>query len=120
MITKNHEKIKNFPDNISSLTIFILFAVHRFYCRAIKMNTSDLSLWYELALNYFKRSIIYGTDETRRKYLELASEAAKHIIKGAPHKWKYWNLLGVICTTKGKFENFQIIAPIFIEIIHII
>lgn len=84
------------------------------------MNTSDLSLWYELALNYFKRSIICGTDETRRKYLELASEAAKHIIKGAPHKWKYWNLLGVICTTKGKFKNFQIIAPIFIEIIHII
>lgn len=52
-------------------------------------------------MNYFNRSIKYGTDETRRKYLELAAEAAKHIIKKAPQKWKYWNLLGVICGTKG-------------------
>lgn len=39
----------------------------------------------------------------RKKHLELAAEAAKHIIKEAPHKWKYWNLLGIICTTKGDY-----------------
>lgn len=80
-----------------------IFFIYRFYCRAIKLNTSDVSLWYELALNYYSRSIKYGTNETRRKYLDLAAEAAKHIIKEAPHKWKHWNLLGVICTTKGTF-----------------
>lgn len=73
----------------------------RFYCRAIKLSNSDLSLWYELSLNYFKRSVKYGTEETRKKYLSLAAESAKHIIKEAPHKWKHWNLLGVISTSKG-------------------
>lgn len=81
------------------------FVVYRFYCRAIKLSNSSVSLWYELSLNYFKRSIKYGTDETKKKYLSLAAEAAKHVIKEAPHKWKHWNLLGVISTTKGnKFE----------------
>lgn len=84
-----------------SLIIYDLFNF-RFYCRAIKLNAADLSLWYELSLNYYNRSIKYGTSETRKKHLDLAAEVAKHIIKEAPHKWKYWNLLGVICTTKGK------------------
>lgn len=88
--------------NILNTEIQMMINFHfRFYCRAIKLNASDASLWYELALNYYNRSIKYGTCETRRKYLELSAEAVKHIIKESPHKWKYWNLLGVICTTKG-------------------
>lgn len=75
------------------------------------MNTADLSLWYELSLNYYNRAIKYGTNETRKKHLDLAAEAAKHIIKEAPHRWKYWNLLGVICTTNGK--NRTLIQTIF-------
>lgn len=93
----NEQKINFHSAQFNSL--FVSFI--RFYCRAIKLNASDLSLWYELALNYYNRSIKYGTNETRKKYLELAGEAAKHIIKAAPNKWKYWNLLGIICTTKG-------------------
>lgn len=61
-----------------------------------------MSLWYELALNYYRRALKYGTNETRKKYLDLAAEAAKHIVKGAPLKWKYWNLLGVISATEGR------------------
>lgn len=72
----------------------------RFYCRAIKINSSDDSLWYELALNYYHRALRYGTAETKKRFLTLAAEAAKHIIKEVPTKWKYWNLLGVVCATK--------------------
>lgn len=86
----------------------------RFYCRAIKLSSSDLSLWYELSLNYLNRSIKYGTDETRRKYLELAAATAKHIIKGAPQKWKYWNLLGVICVTKGRLQSILLNSFLFL------
>lgn len=75
--------------------------IFRFYCRAIKINAADLSLWYELCLNYYNRATKYGTTETRKKHLELAAETAKYIIKEAPHKWRYWNLLGIICTAKG-------------------
>ncbi|XP_031639243.1 tetratricopeptide repeat protein 37-like, partial [Contarinia nasturtii] len=86
----------------------------RFYCRAIKLSSSDLSLWYELSLNYYNRSLKYGTTETRKKYLELAAETSKHIIKEAPHKWKYWNLLGVICTTKD-VQNLSLAQHCFIK-----
>lgn len=72
----------------------------RFYCRAIKLNSSDISLWYELSLNYYNRAMKYGTPETAKKYLDLAAESAKYIVRKAPHKWKHWNLLGVICTTR--------------------
>lgn len=75
-----------------------------FYCRAIKLNNVDLSLWYELSLNYYNRAMKYGTNETRKKHLDLAAEVAKHIIKEAPHKWKFWNLLGVICSTRGTHQ----------------
>lgn len=71
----------------------------RFYCRAIKLNSSDISLWYELSLNYYNRAMKYGTPDTAKKYLDLAAESAKHTIRKAPQKWKHWNLLGVICTT---------------------
>lgn len=64
------------------------------------MNSSDISLWYELSLNYYNRAMKYGTPETTKKYLELAAESAKHTIRKAPQKWKHWNLLGVICTTE--------------------
>lgn len=30
----------------------------------------------------------------------MAAEAAKHTIKESPSKWKYWNLLGVVCATE--------------------
>lgn len=86
----------------ASICLKFVLLLHRFYCRAIKLNSTDLSLWYELSLNYYNRSIKYGTSETRKKHLDMAAEVAKHIIKEAPHKWKYWNLLGVICTTKGE------------------
>lgn len=64
------------------------------------MNPSDESFWYELALNYFNRAMIYGTGETKRRFLSLAADAAKYVIKESPGKWKYWNLLGVVCATK--------------------
>lgn len=54
-----------------------------------------------MALNYYNRSMKYGTTETRKKHLDLAAEVAKHIIKEVPYKWKFWNLLGVVCATKG-------------------
>lgn len=60
-----------------------------------------MSLWYELALNYYNRANKYGVSGTKKKYLDLASEAAKHVIKESPGNWKHWNLLGVICTTQG-------------------
>lgn len=72
----------------------------RFYCRAIKINSADDSLWYALALNYYNRAQRYGTAETKKRFLGLAAEAVKHIIKESPTKWKYWNLLGVICATR--------------------
>lgn len=75
----------------------------RFYCRAIKLSSNDTSLWYELALNYYNRAMRYGVADAKKKYLDLASESAKYIIKISPGDWKYWNLLGVICVTKGKW-----------------
>lgn len=72
----------------------------RFYCRAIKISSADDSLWYELALNYYQRAVRYGTAETKKRFLNLSAEAGKHIIKESPSKWKYWNLLGVVCATK--------------------
>lgn len=82
---------------LRQLTTFIHSS--RFYCRAIKINSADDSLWYELALNYYHRALRYGTTETKKRFLDLAAEAAKHIIKESPTKWKYWNLLGVVCAT---------------------
>lgn len=74
----------------------------RFYCRAIKINKTDYSLWYELALNYYKRALQFGmTEDLKRKYFELASESCKYIIKESSKRWKYWNLLGVISSSKG-------------------
>lgn len=74
--------------------------MNRFYCRAIKLNNTDISLWYELSLNYYNRAMKYGTRENVKKYLELAAEATKHTIRKAPQKWKHWNLLGVIFTSR--------------------
>lgn len=75
---------------------------YRIYCRAIKIRDSDDLLWYELGLSYYLRAIKYGDEINRKKYLDLAAEAAKHTIKISPNRWKSWNLLGVICSTKGK------------------
>lgn len=86
----------------------------RFYCRAIKINSADVSLWYELALNYYHRALRYGTIDTKKRFLDLAAEAAKHIIKESPTKWTYWNLLGVICATK-EMNNLALAQHCFIK-----
>ncbi|KAJ6641678.1 Tetratricopeptide repeat protein 37 [Pseudolycoriella hygida] len=72
----------------------------RVYYRAIKIRNSDDLLWYELGLSYYLRAIKHGDDTNRKKILDLAVEATKHAIKLSPARWKSWNLLGVICTTK--------------------
>lgn len=82
------------------------------------MNNADISLWYELSLNYYNRAIKYGTSENRKMYLDLAAESAKHTIKEAPLKWKYWNLLGVICTSKD-INNLSLAQHCFIKALDI-
>lgn len=91
------------------------FTLLRFYCRAIKMsNSSDELLWYELAMNYYNRSLRYGPTESKKKYYELAAEATKYIIKLSPGRWKNWNLLGVICATK-EINNPELAQHCFIK-----
>lgn len=78
------------------------------------MDSADDSLWYELALNYYHRALRYGTADTKKRFLDLAAEAAKHIIKESPAKWKYWNLLGVVCVTK-EMNNLALAQHCFIK-----
>lgn len=76
--------------------------VHRVLCRAIKIRESDYLLWYELGLSYYLRAVKYGIESNRKQILDLAVEATKRTIKLSSSRWKSWNLLGVICTTKGE------------------
>lgn len=59
-----------------------------------------------------------GTKQTAKKYLDLAAESAKHTIRKAPQKWKYWNLLGVICTTQH-VQNLPLAQHAFIRALKI-
>lgn len=86
----------------------------KFYCRALKINATDELLWYELAINYYNRAIRYGTESTKRKLVDLATEATKHVIKLSPGRWKHWNLLGVICTTE-EINNPRLAQHCFIK-----
>lgn len=70
----------------------------KFYSRALKINSGDEYLWYELATNYYNRVTHYQNADTKMKHLELATAAIKHAIKLTPNRWKNWNLLGVIST----------------------
>lgn len=88
-----------FVEEIVSIRCDLHFRV---YCRAIKIRDSDDLLWYELGLGYYLRALKYGNESNRKQILDLAVEATKHTIKLSASRWKSWNLLGVICTTKGK------------------
>lgn len=90
----------------------------KFYSRALKISPSDEYIWYELAANYYQRVLRYGNETTKKKYLELAAEAAKHVIKQSPRHWKYWNLLGVICTTE-EINNPQLAQHCFIKALEV-
>lgn len=91
--------------NVTILSAYFHINIFRLYCRAIKIREFDAFLWYELGLSYYLRAIKYGNETNRKHFLELAADTAKHTIKMSPSRWKNWNLLGVICTTKGKFKN---------------
>lgn len=52
--------------------------------------------------------------ETKLRYLNLAADAAKYVIKESPGKWKYWNLLGVICATK-EIDNLALSQHCYIK-----
>lgn len=74
----------------------------RFYCRALKIrNHTDDLLWYDLSLNYYLRAVRQTSNPMKVEHLRLAAESIKHTIKLSPLRWKNWNLLGVICATKG-------------------
>lgn len=88
----------------------------RCYCRAIKICSDDVLLWYELALNYYLRAIRYCSTqpEERIKFLKLAAETAKYTIKLLPTRWMNWNLLGVICATSD-INNLPLAQHCFIK-----
>lgn len=58
--------------------------------------------------------MIYGTNDTKKRYLGLAADAAKYVIKESPSKWKYWNLLGVVCATK-EIDNLALSQHCYIK-----
>lgn len=77
----------------------------RCFCRAIKIRNDDVLLWYELALNYYKRSLRHRGDGNNRKSLiDMSVKAVKHSIELLPTRWTNWNLLGILCATIGKFD----------------
>ncbi|XP_037044257.1 tetratricopeptide repeat protein 37 [Bradysia coprophila] len=90
----------------------------RVYYRAIKIRSSDDLLWYELGLSYYLRAIKYGNATNRKEILELAAESAKHTIKLCATRWKSWNLLGVICTTK-EINNLPLAQHCFVKALNI-
>ncbi|XP_039441713.1 tetratricopeptide repeat protein 37 [Culex pipiens pallens] len=91
----------------------------RCYSRAIKINGDDSLLWYELALNHYRRATRFGTvREESVKKLSSAVEAAKQAIKLEPSRWQNWNLLGVICANK-EINNLALAQHCFIEAISV-
>lgn len=91
----------------------------RCYSRAIKINGDDSLLWYELALNHYRRATRFGTvREESVKKLSSAVEAAKQAIKLEPSRWQNWNLLGVICASK-EINNLALAQHCFIEAISV-
>lgn len=75
-------------------------------------------MWYELGLNYYRRAIRYGTDDTKKKWFELAADAAKYTIKLMPNRWTNWNLLGVICA-QSEIGNLALAQHCFIKSLQI-
>lgn len=93
--------LANQPGDLITLKAQQLYEfASKFYSRALKINPNDEYIWYELAGSYYHRALRYGNDSTKKKHLELAAEAIKHAIKLSSRRWKYWNLLGIICTTE--------------------
>lgn len=86
----------------------------KFYARTLKINPADELIWYELALNYYSRAVRYANPSTKKKHLELATEATKHAIKLSPNRWRNWNLLGVICTIE-EVKNERLAQHCFIK-----
>jgi superkiller protein 3 len=71
------------------------------YSRCLKINKQDDFVWFDLIVNYYKRSMHSHNDSgTKIEFIKLAFEGAKHLVKLSPLKWQNWNLLGIIASSK--------------------
>lgn len=90
----------------------------RCYCRAVKLRPEDGHIWYELAANYYHRSIRYGNNEERKHMLERAVSVAKYTVQVMPGRWQNWNLLGVVCATP-EINNAALAQHAFIKAVQL-
>lgn len=125
------DSIGNFPDSLSYLEIAGSLAgeksnkvtiksdklfelASRCYCRAIKINSEDNLLWYQLAFSYYQRACKNIDEILKKEFLKLASESAKQSIKLNSTRWQNWNVLGVISATKS-INNLALAQHCFIK-----
>lgn len=125
------DSIGNFPDSLSYLEIDgsltgekskkvtiksdkLFELASRCYCRAIKINSEDNLLWYQLAFSYYQRAGKNTDEILKEEFLKLALESAKQAIKINSTRWQNWNLLGVISATKS-INSFALAQHCFIK-----